>query len=325
MRMMERRFRYGIESAGVLIAVLCVAFASAFAQGNNTPGPGKAPGNTAGGFQVPQKSDQTCIGGRGSCGKAPGNIVGGFQNVHPLPPGGPAPRTSDGHVDLTGRWYPNAAGRMLQGAYPLDRNAIRQFDPKATPEEKPSYKPGVKATYARPYPYGGCDQAGTPGTTLQQSSQHAPMELIQTLARVVMLDEYPLDVRMIYMNREHPKDPDPTFNGDSAAHWEGDTLVVDVIALDSKLRNTVPAEAADGWFPSEQEHVVERFTRTSKNYLIYEVTIDDPLVLTKPWKSAPRTWSLAQDANDEWTEVFCTHNEEPDEIKKIDVAREKGK
>jgi len=90
MRVMELRFRYGIESAGVLIVVLCVAFASGFAQDNNTPGPGKAPGNTAGGFQVPQKSDQTCIGGRGSCGKAPGNIVGGFQNVHPLPPGGPA-------------------------------------------------------------------------------------------------------------------------------------------------------------------------------------------------------------------------------------------
>ena len=44
---------------------------------------------------------------------------------------------------------------------------------------------------------------------------------------------------------------------------------MDVIALDSKLRNTVPAEAADGWFPSEQERVIERITRTSKNYLTY--------------------------------------------------------
>ena len=325
MRGMERRFRYDIESAGVLIAALCMAFAPAFAQGNNAPGPGKAPGNTAGGFQVPQKSDQTCIGGRESCGKAPGNIVGGFQNVHPLPLGGPAPRMADGHVDLTGRWYPNAAGKMLQAAYPLDRAAFRQFDPKLTPEENPSYKPGMKTQNARPYPYGGCDQAGTPGTTLQQRSQHAPMELIATPSRVVMLDEYPLDVRMIYMNRPHPKDPDPTFNGDSSAQWEEDTLVVDVIGLDTRLRETVPAEAASGWFPSDQARVIERFNRTSKNYLIYQVTIDDPVVLTKPWKSAPRIWSLAQDPHDEWTEVFCTHNEEPDEIKKIDAAREKGK
>ena len=129
--------RYGIESAGFLIAVLCVAFAPAFAQGNNA-GSGKAPGNAAGGFQAPQKSDQTCIANRDGCGKAPGNIVGGFQEVHPLPLGGAAPRMSDGHVDLTGRWYPNAAGQMLQAAYPLDRTAFRQFDPKATPEEKPA-------------------------------------------------------------------------------------------------------------------------------------------------------------------------------------------
>ena len=311
--------------AGVLFASPFLLVTAAFAQGNNAPGSGKAPGNTAGGFQVPRKSDQTCIANRDACGKVPGNIAGGFQNVHPLPAGGPAPRMSDGHVDLTGRWYPNAAGKMLQAAYPLDRNAFRQFDPKATPEEKPSYKPGMEKLNARPFPYGGCDQAGTPGTTLQQLSQHAPMELIATPARVVMLDEYPLDVRMIYMNRPHPKDPDPTFNGDSSAHWEGDTLVVDVIAIDTRLRNTVPAEAASGWFPSEQEHVVERFTRPSRNYLIYQVTIDDPVVLTKPWKSAPRTWSLAQDPHDEWGEVFCTLNQEPDEYKKITDEKEKAK
>ena len=87
--------RCGIESAGFLIAVLCVAFAPAFAQGNNA-GSGKAPGNNAGGFQAPQKSDQTCIANRDGCGKAPGNIVGGFQEVHPLPLGGAAPRMSDG-------------------------------------------------------------------------------------------------------------------------------------------------------------------------------------------------------------------------------------
>jgi hypothetical protein len=214
---------------------------------------------------------------------------------------------------------------MLQAAYPLDRNAFRQFDPKATPEEKPSYKPGMNKLNAREFPYGGCDQPGTPGATLQQISQHAPMELIATPSRVVMLDEYPLDVRMIYLNRPHPKDPDPTFNGDSAARWEGDTLVVDVTAIDTRLRNAIPGDTSSGWFASEKEHVVERFTRPSKNYLIYQVTVDDPVVLTKPWKSAPRTWSLAQDAHDEWGEVFCTLNQEPDEYQKITDAKQKAK
>ena len=226
-------------------------------------------------------------------------IVGGFEHVKPVPPGGPAPRMKDGHVDLTGRWYPNAAGRMLQVAYPVDKAAFEQFDPKATPEEKPSYKPGVDSKYTRPNPYGVCDQPGTPSVTLEQISQHVGMEMIASPQRLVMLYEYPLNVRMVYMNRQHPKDPDPTFNGDSTARWDGDTLVLDVIAIDTRLRNLVPGETTPGWFPSDQEHVVERIDRTSKNLLTYQVTIEDPVVLAKPWSSAHRTWSLAQDTHEE--------------------------
>jgi len=305
MRGMERRFCYGIATAGIFIATLCLASAPAFAQVRDNAPAGRAP-------------DSVCTG-YGECGKAPTNIVGGFENVHPLPPGGPAPKMPDGHVDLTGRWYPDAAGKMLQVAYPMDPTAFRQFDPKVTPELAPVFKPGMEAKYKRPGAYGECDQAGTPSTPLEQVSQHAPMELIETPQRLVMLYEYPLDVRMVYMNRQHPKDPDPTFNGDTTAHWEGDTLVLDVIAIDERMRNF----ASGNWYHSDQEHVIERITRTSKNYLTYQITIEDPVVLAQPWKSAPRVWSLAADPKDEWGEVFCTLNEEPDEIKKIDAAKGK--
>jgi len=118
-----------------------------------------------------------------------------------------------------------------------------------------------------------------------------------------------------------PKDPDPTFNGDSSAHWEGDTLVVDVIALDDRLRNVaVGGFSGEGnaWLHSPMEHIVERWSRPSKNYLTYQITIEDPMILTKPWTSAPRKWSLVADPKEEWGEVFCTHNEEPDEWKHID-------
>jgi hypothetical protein len=288
MRGMKRSLRYFLCGAGVQLGLLCTMLTPAFAQ--NVPKVG---------------------------GKVPGPVAGGFDQMHELPPGGPAPRMADGHPDLTGRWYPNGAGRMLQVAYPVDPVVFRQFDAKASPEEPPSFKPGLSAKYTRPLPYGICDQPGTPSATLEQISQHAPMELVQSLGRLVVLNEYPLDVRMIYLNgRAHPKDPDPTFNGDSAAHWEGDTLVVDVIAIDERLRNITGATGT-GWYPSDKEHVVERFTRTSKNYLTYQVTIEDPVVLAKPWKSAPRRWSLSQSPSDEWGEVFCTLNEEPDEYKKI--------
>lgn len=298
MRATRRQSRSCLGSAGFMLAVACIVLTPALAQ--NLPRTG---------------------------GKVPGPVAGGFDQVRELPPGGPAPRMADGHPDLSGRWYPNGAGRMLQVAYPVDPVVFRQFDAKATPEEPPSFKPGLTAKYTRPNPYGICDQAGTPSNTLEQISQHAPMELIQSPGRLAMMYEYPLDVRMIYMNgRAHPKDPDPTFNGDSAAHWEGDTLVVDVIAIDPRLR-IITGAGATGWFPSDQEHVIERFTRPSKNFLVYQVTIEDPVVLAKPWKSAPRRWSLAQSPSDEWGEVFCTLNEEPAEYERITEheAKTKGK
>jgi hypothetical protein len=247
----------------------------------------------------------------GSVGKVPEKTAAGSETWHELPPGGPVPRTADGHPDLNGVWFPNAAGRQVQRAYPIDPAARRQYDPKVTPEEKPVFKPGMQDKFKKAVPYGECVIPGTPGTLLQENSLTWPMQLVQTPGRLVMLIEYPMDFRVIHTDgRPHSKDPDPTFNGDSVAHWEGDTLVIDSTALDNRIPNF------GGWFHSEQEHVIERISRPSKNYLIHEVTIEDPLVLAKPWHSAPRRWSLSVVADDDLEEFFCTRNEEPQEWQK---------
>ena len=40
--------------------------------------------------------------------------------------------------------------------------------------------------------------------------------------------------RIIWMDgRQHPKDPNPTYLGDSIGHWDGDTLVVDIVGSNS--------------------------------------------------------------------------------------------
>jgi hypothetical protein len=66
--------------------------------------------------------------------------------------------------------------------------------------------------------------------------------------------------------------------GNSVAHWEDDTLVVDIIGFNDKtwLSGT-------GTFHSDALHIVERYTRVSKDRIDYEVTMEDPNVLTKPW------------------------------------------
>jgi hypothetical protein len=293
MREMKRSFRVSVGSAVVVLAALCLVFTLAFAQ--NSPAPAQG-------------------------GKAPGPIAGNFDQVHALPPGGPPPRLADGHVDLSGRYYPNKAGRMLEGSYPIDPAARGAGVPGTAREQAPVFKPGMAAKYKSPVPYGQCDQAGTPSSITMQANQHGPIVLMQSPGMLVLLVEYPLTVRMTPTDgRPHEKDPDPSFSGDTTAHWEGDTLVVDAIAIDTKLRNVAVGFTGESgaWFHSDQEHVIERFTRPSKNYLTYQVTIEDPVALEKPWTSAPRTWSLAQDPKDQWTEYFCTHNEEPEEYRKI--------
>src|SRR6516164_5222608 len=79
--------------------------------------------------------------------KPPVKIAGDFDKVHILEPGGPAPRTADGHPDLSGRYYPNHAGRMLQGAYRIDRSIMQQFDPAVTPQENPVFRPDTIDKY----------------------------------------------------------------------------------------------------------------------------------------------------------------------------------
>ena len=298
---MRRVQRYFIDGVLVAAAAVGMIFAPALTQNSSA----QAQNSQA------QNAQQ---------GSAKPKVAGGFDQLKILPPGGPAPRLEDGHVDLSGRYYPNRAGKMLEAAYPIDRSLMSQYDRKETPEVQPVFKPGMAAKYKSPVPYGQCDQAGTPSSITMQANQHGPMVLVAKPGTLLLLAEYPLTVRMVHTDgRPHTKDPDPTFSGDSSAHWDGDTLVVDVIAIDTRLRNVAVGFIGESgaWLHSDQEHIVERFSRPSKNYLTYQVTIDDPVVLEKPWASAPRQWTLAQDPNDDWQEYFCTHNEEPEEYKKL--------
>ena len=67
--------------------------------------------------------------------------------------------------------------------------------------------------------------------------------------------------------------------GDSRGHWEGNTLVVDVTHFNDQT-----------WFDrvgnyhSDALHVIERYTRTDADHILYEATIEDPKVFVRPWK-----------------------------------------
>ena len=95
--------------------------------------------------------------------------------------------------------------------------------------------------------------------------------------------EYARALRTIYMDANDktiPKEaPADTWMGWSHGHFEGDTLVVDSTGF-------VPYTWFDraGDFHSDELHVVERYTPVSPYNLMYEATIEDPKVYTRPWK-----------------------------------------
>ena len=239
-----------------------------------------------------------------------------------IPPGGPAPRLADGHPDFTGLWLPNSAGQGVSGRYGVDPAARRQFDPKATPEELPSFQPWaaakIKAMTATELELSkssvNCMPRGVPAIWLQ--NPYGTM-LVHKPGLFVQLFEVLNNFRVIPTDgRPHAKYPEPLFHGDNVGRWEGDTLLVDAISFDERTF-IMP----NGWFHSDELHVMERYSRPSMNYLIVQITIEDPKVLTKPWTSAPRRWTLA---NDKINEFYCTNNHELEELEKLKGQENSG-
>lgn len=225
-----------------------------------------------------------------------------------VPKGGPAPRTADGHPDLSGVWFGGTAG-----GFTYNPALRRQYDAKA--EEPPQFQAWaaakIKGMTQTDFELGrasvNCLPRGVPGMFLINPY---PFQIVQTPGLFVQLDELNNNFRVVHTDgRPHSPDPDPSFDGDEVGHWDGDTLVIDVISIDERTWNNFT-----GWFHSDQEHVIERITRPSMNYLNVVVTIEDPKVLAKPWTSAPRVWTLG---HEDLLEYYCTNNQEVEQYKAL--------
>jgi len=195
------------------------------------------------------------------------------------------PRAPDGHPDLSGIWQ--AGGVSLYGETGEVVPGTTGRGPGAPRREPPPYQPWalekVKELAAdnRNDPATHCFLPGIPRIT----TYPMPFEIVQTVKKTVFLYEAMHGFRIIPTDgRGHPKDLDPSFMGDSVAHWEGDTFVVDVTGVNEKTWLGPP-----GSFHSLELHVTERYTRMEDDTLRYEATAEDPKVFTKPWRAASVT------------------------------------
>ena len=101
------------------------------------------------------------------------------------------------------------------------------------------------------------------------------VQLFQTEDPVVLYNEMNHDPRIV------PLDGRPHANlsqwaGDSRGYWEGDTLAIETVDF---LRETSFMRVG----PSADLRLTERFTRESRDVLLYEVTVDDPTTWTDVW------------------------------------------
>jgi hypothetical protein len=84
--------------------------------------------------------------------------------------------------------------------------------------------------------------------------------------------------------------------GDSRGHWEGNTLVVDVMNFSPK---------SDFIGARENLHLVERWTRTDAKTLEYSVTIEDPTTWTRSWTVKQEMSRQDEQANRIYYEPRC--------------------
>jgi hypothetical protein len=141
-----------------------------------------------------------------------------------------------------------------------------------------------------------CEPPGMP----QIMTQPYPVEFLFTPGKVTVAIEAYSQMRRIYVDgRAHAEDPDPTYQGDSIGHWEGDTLVIDTVGF-------VPTSLiAPGIGHSDDMRIEEHIRQVGPDTMEIRTTITDPKALAEPW-TATRTYKRHTDW--ELKEYICAQN-----------------
>jgi hypothetical protein len=205
-------------------------------------------------------------------------------------PTGPAPHLKNGKPDMSGVWnqpyVPDMSkdGRGQQGEHELPFTPLGLARWKAYDASQGDYT-------------GNC----LPFGLLRDINSPHPMQIVQNDNYIAFLFEQNTWFHVVPTDgRSHPKDPDPTWEGNSVGHWENDTLVIDTIGFNDKTRmDTI------GHPHSDKLHTIEKLRRIDAGHIAYEITIDDPVIYSRTWKN-DRTFVLRPDW--EIMEYSCEEN-----------------
>ncbi len=218
----------------------------------------------------------------------------------------PAPRAADGKPDLSGLW-----GNLCQ----VGKETVLCAPEVAVPQQFGDIGRAVKG--GLPYQPWAADIVKTrradngkddptthclPGGVAKLHTSALLRKIIQTPGLVVFLTERNASYRQIFTDgRPLEEDPNPSWNGYSTGHWDGDTLVVETKGFEDGQwldRSGSPLTSA--------AKMTERFHRVNYGTLEIDLTVDDPKAYTKPW-----TIHLSQAIvlNTELLDYICLENE----------------
>jgi len=162
----------------------------------------------------------------------------------------------------------------------------------------------VQDSYVHQTVWDRCITRGVPGSMLPAGYNNA-YRIVQTRDHVTIIYEMIHDVRVIPLTKTaHLDSKIKLWMGDSVAHWEGDTLVVETTNYNDQ--GMIASSGAGGRLKgvpvTEDLHVIERFTRVSEETILWEARITDPTIYTQPFTiSMP----LTGDKNYDMYEYAC--------------------
>jgi hypothetical protein len=233
-----------------------------------------------------------------------------------------AAATTGAPPDFSGVYYPVQQGRggQPQGAAPptgaqrgappprpttsapvSDGRQGRAPDaPLLTPEYLTRWEMMRKSRMAGSYEFDNNARCLPPGMPAMMNMAYG-MEVMQTKDKITFFSELNDALRRVYLDGRKPTPKildDPTYAGYSTGHWEGDTLVVETVALH-------PNSFIEGFTPhSDAMTVKERIRFIGPGVLEDRITVTDPKALTQPWETV-RTYRKAMPGNDQLREFAC--------------------
>jgi hypothetical protein len=216
------------------------------------------------------------------------DVSGGDQDI---------PRTG-GVPDFNGMWV-RESGKI--NTFDQSVGSYEEQEPPLNPEYMKIYK-GRLAARARGEPNDDPTAACIPSGLVRLYNMVLPSEIVQTGNMMYWAMEWNRDYIRIYLDgRDLPEDLYPTYNGFSRGNWDGDTLVIETVALrgDTLLDSSAVPH-------TDQLTVVNEMRYLDADTIESIVTLTDPGALTEPW-TAPRKYFRAPD-DYRMLEYICLEN-----------------